>query len=257
MSSDREPTTPTRNVRSPRSGPGIARALVLLISGALLGLAACQTKPPSPIPDSSTLEVQAFVRQTFIHGVPFEAARQFDERVVPVLWRMLADPAEEPHWPNIVVTLAIVGDEEVSQRLIEFVRADPGGVLSPAHYAAKTAALMSLGYNLNHTGDRKCLDYLTRCADPAYWRNLELNWRAPFPQSPTERNHQLANLAVLGLALSGSPEAEQRLETLQRSCNTPQGAELRTAVGDVLDEAIAACRKIQQQGLVEYSRPTH
>ena len=70
-----------------------------------------------------------------------------------------------------------------------------------------TAALMALGYNLNHTGDRKCLDHLTRCADPAYWRNLELNWRAPFPQSPTERNHQLANLAVLGLALSSSPEA--------------------------------------------------
>jgi hypothetical protein len=145
----------------------------------------------------------------------------------------------------------------VSARLMEYVRADPGGVLSPAHYAAKTAALMALGYHINHTGDRKCLDYLTRCADPAYWRNLELNWRAPFPQSPTERNHQLANLAVLGLALSGSPEAEQRLENLQRSCNTPQGAELRTAVGDVLDEAIAACRKIQQQGLIEYSRPTH
>jgi len=238
-------------------GLGIARVVVRLGCVGVLCLAACQTKPPPPIVDTSALEVQAFVRQTFTHGVPYEAARRFDARVVPVLWQMLADPIEEPHWPNIAVMLAIVGEEGVADGLIEFVRADHAEVLSPAHYAAKTAALMALGYHVYHTGDQDCLDYLSRCADPAYWRRLDLQWRAPFPQSPEERDTQLATLAVLGLALSGAPEAERRLEALRQLSRTPEGAGIGAAVGDVLDEAIEACRTIQKEGLSEYCRPTH
>jgi hypothetical protein len=231
--------------------------VVRLACASVLFLAACQTKPPPPITDTSALEVEAFVRQTYIHGVPYNAARRFDARVVPVLWRMLADPAEEPHWPNIAVTLAIVGDERVTKRLIEYVRDDYDRALSPAHYAAKTAALMALGYHAHNTEDPYCLDYLARCSDPAYWHALDLQWRAPFPQSPDERNNQLATLAVLGLALSGSPDAEKRLEALRQLCRTPEGERLRTAVGDVLDEAIKACRTIQQDGLGEYCRSVH
>jgi hypothetical protein len=234
-----------------------AKAVVRLGCVGVLGLAACQTKPPLPTEDTSALEVQAFVRQTFIHGVPYEAARRFDARTVPVLWRMLVDPVEEPHWPNIAVMLAIVGEEGVAEGLIDFIRVDHAGVLSPAHYAAKTGALMALGYHVHHTKDQYCLDYLTRCSDPTYWRRLNLQWRAPFPQSPEERNAQLATLAVLGLALSGTPEAEKRLEALRQLSRTPEGVEIRATVGNVLDEAIEACQTIQEEGLIKYCRPTH
>ena len=205
------------------SGRGFAPAVAQLAWVGVLALAACQTKPPPAIEDASALEVQAFVRQTFIHGVPYEAARQFNAGAVPVLWQMLADPAEERHWPNIAVTLAIVGEEGVGEGLIDFVRADQDGVLSPGHYAAKTAALMALGYHVHHTKDRNCLDYLARCADPAYWHALDLQWHAPFPQSAEERNDHLATLAVIGIALSGSPRpmAGKAALTLSRSTTAP------------------------------------
>jgi hypothetical protein len=269
MKSKLDPTMAKRGRRTSGSGRGMTGAATtvwrwsmttarIVLPGCviLLGLTACRTAPP-PVADTSALEVQAFVRQTFIHGVPYDAARQFDARVVPVLWRMLADPAEEPHWPNITVLLAIIGDKEVAAGLMQYIRADHDGVLSPAHYAAKTGALMALGYNVHRTEDPDCLDYLTRCATPDYWRNLDLEWRAPFPQSAEERNAQLATLAVLGLALSGLPEAERRLEALRQFSATPQGTEIRAAVGNVLDEAINACQIIQREGLIEYCRPHH
>jgi hypothetical protein len=220
----------------------------------LLSFLGCRTTPP-PMGDTSELEVQAFVRQVYIHGVPYHAARRFDARVTPVLWRMLADPMEESHWPNIAVLLAIVGDEQVAEELTQYIQADHEGVLSPAHYAAKTGALMALGYNANHTGDQACLGYLTRCTNPAYWRTLDLNWRAPFPQSPAERNAQLATLAVIGLALSGAPAAENHLESLRQLSILPEGTEIQATVGPVLDEAIKACQTIQREGLSEYCRP--
>jgi hypothetical protein len=245
------------NVKLARHFPAESRRIGIRLGClGLLSLLGCRTTPP-PVGDTSALEVQAFVRQVYFHGVPYEAARRFDARVTPVLWRMLADPVEEPHWPNIAVLLAIVGDEQVAEELTQYIQADHEGVLSPAHYAAKTGALMALGYNANLTGDQACLGYLTRCTNPAYWRTLDLNWRAPFPQSPTERNAQLATLAVIGLALSGTPQAETHLETLRQLCDSPEGAEIRTSVGPVLDEAIKACQTIQQNGLSEYCRPTH
>jgi hypothetical protein len=224
--------------------------------GLLLGLLGCRTAP-QPVEDTSALEVKAFVRQVYIHGIPYDAARRFDARVAPVLWRMLADPVEEPHWPNIAVLLAIVGDEQVVGDLMQFIRADHEGELSPAQYAAKTGALMALGYHANQTGDQACLNYLTRCTNPEYWRTLDLNWRAPFPQSPAERNAQLATLAVIGLALSGTPQAESHLETLRQLSASPEGGEIRASVGPVLEEAIKACQTIQEKGLSEYFRPTH
>jgi hypothetical protein len=118
---------------------------------------------------SSLMDIRDFVRQVFIHGVPYEEATKYDSSVVPTLLDMLNDPAEEAYWPNIVVVLGMIGDERAVDPLISFIEADDQGDLSREHYAAKTSALMALGYLIDKSGNQKALDYLIDSLAPDTW----------------------------------------------------------------------------------------
>lgn len=52
-------------------------------------------RPQPQMARRSSMEVRDFVRQFFIHGVPYDQASTFPRKVVPQLLRMLADPKEE------------------------------------------------------------------------------------------------------------------------------------------------------------------
>jgi hypothetical protein len=60
---------------------------------------------------SASMDVRDFVRQVFIHGIPYEEARRYDASAVPVLLAMLRDPAQEDFWANVAVVLGMIGDE--------------------------------------------------------------------------------------------------------------------------------------------------
>jgi hypothetical protein len=64
------------------------------------------------------MDVADFVRQVFIHGLPYEDASRYEQSAVPVLLKMLNDPKEEPYWSNIALVLGIVGDENIVDPLI-------------------------------------------------------------------------------------------------------------------------------------------
>jgi hypothetical protein len=198
--------------------------------------------------------VEAFVHRVHVHGVPYDQARQFDARAVPILEDLLADRREEAYWPNIVVTLAMVGDAEVGARLIEFIDRPQTGTLSSSAYAAKTGALMALGYLINHTGDRRSLDYLIQAASPDFWAARNLRWQSPNEPTPDGRNLQFATMAMLGLALSGHPDAVAALEAMQRPARDPRARLVQQARSEVLGEALKASRAIAADGLSEYYR---
>ena len=44
-------------------------------------------------------DVQSFVCQVFIHGVPYEVASRFGREAIPVLLEMLRNPQEQAHGP--------------------------------------------------------------------------------------------------------------------------------------------------------------
>jgi HEAT repeat protein len=170
---------------------------------------------------------------------------------------MLRDPAEQPHWPNIVVVLGMIGDPRAVDPLVRLIESPaPAAGLSREHYAAKTSALMALGYLVNKSRDRKALDYLKASANPAAWASKDISGIAPFQSSLAERNRDLSKFAILGLALTGHPEAAQTLRQLQAPSTSAATQEFQAQVGDVISEALRENQKISEQGLENYYR-TH
>ena len=151
----------------------------------------------------------------YVHGVPYEEATRFDpSSVVPVLLEMLANPQEERYWPNIVITLGMLGDERAVEPLIRFV-AEGVGQLSRDQFVAKTSAVASLGYIVNKSNSDRALTYLTEGIDPEVWSRRGINWSSPFHASEVGRNGQLITMSILGLGLSGNSRAAEVLRSLR------------------------------------------
>ncbi len=194
------------------------------------------------------MDIRDFVHQIYIEGMPYEAANAYDSTAVPTLMAMLADSTESPYWANIAVALCIIGDPIYVDPLIDFIKADQG-TLTDEIYRAKSSAIMALGYLINKTGDENALNYLIESIDPGVWAQREVQYVGPYEASTETRDLNLSTMAMLGLALSGRPEA---LEALSR-VTVPEGA-----VDDPLAGVAAAAREAHQQiaadGLVEYYR---
>jgi hypothetical protein len=200
--------------------------------------------------------VNEFVRQIFVHGVPYKEGSQYSTDDVPTLLAMLHDPAEEPFWPNIVVVLGMIGDDQAVAPMISFIESGDQSNLSRSHYVAKTSALMALGYIINKTGNGKALEYLKQSAEPQAWAAKNVPGVAPFHTSADARDRDFSKHAILGLALSGRPEAGEVLRSLQQPSqsqlaqpNTPQAP-----ARDVVSDAIKEHDAIASKGLATYYR---
>lgn len=191
-------------------------------------------------------DVRAFVRQTFIHGVPYEQASRFTSADATVLLEMLGNAQERASWPNVVVVLGVIGDERGVDPLIAFFSREVSGTLSSSEYSAKTGVLMSLGYLVNRSKNLKALTYLIDSLTPETWAARRMSWVSPYHATEAERNQQLTAMAVMGLALSGHPLAREALLALQVRIGA--GAPDRALV----EEALRAHEVIAREGLVAY-----
>ena len=126
--------------------------------------------------------------------------------------------------------------------------------MSPARYRAKTSALMAMGYLVNRTGNQRALSYLQESARPEAWAQRDVKGIAPFQASTSERNVDLSKHAILGLALSGRPEAAQTLRSLQQPGGTDAARSFQAQIGDLVSEALNEYQKMSSQGLAEYDR---
>ncbi|MCP4265570.1 MAG: hypothetical protein GY777_08345 [Candidatus Brocadiaceae bacterium] len=195
------------------------------------------------------MDIKSFVHQTYFHGVPYQEASKYGSDVVPVLLEMLDDPTEKEFWANEVITLCIIGDEKAVDPIIAFINKNAQGEISESHYTAKTSAIMALGYLINKSGSKKALEYLKECINPGVWTERKLSWRSPYQASVDDRDEHLSTMAVLGLALSGNPEA---LRSLQQPAVSSRGQKFQAQVSDVISEAVKANKKIAKEGLIEY-----
>ena len=194
------------------------------------------------------MHVRDFVHEIYVEGVPYEKANAFDAEAVPILLEMLADRDESPYWANVTVTLCIIGDESAVDPLIEFIKKDDG-TISDEVYRAKSSTVMALGYLINKTGNETALTYLIDSLDPQAWTRRGVRYRGRFQASTEARDTQLSTMAMLGLALSGRPEAAEALR------NVP----LRRFPGDfqaqasgAAEAALEAHQQIAEDGLAEY-----
>ncbi|MCS6288213.1 MAG: matrixin family metalloprotease [Nitrospira sp.] len=222
---------------------------------------AAATDSPSPsydlqqASDKRSRTVREFVRQVFIHGVPYEEARKFGLEDVPTLFEMLNDEGEQEYWANIVVVLGIIGDEQTPDRLIQFIEGNGDEAISPAQYRAKTSAIVALGYLVNKAKSLKALSYLQNKVNPQKWQEeKKVLWRSPFQASMTARDEQLSSMAILGLALSGSEEASKTLEAMKQPASSDSAEKFQRQVGPLVQEAMRTNKLVRERGLSEYYR---
>ena len=94
--------------------PPALRLLLLaswLLAAACGGPAATGPGDAKPAADAAPEDpLEAFVTRVWRHGVPFDEAVRIDPVAIPRLLAMLSDPAYEPYWTNVVVTLGMMGD---------------------------------------------------------------------------------------------------------------------------------------------------
>ena len=201
-----------------------------------------------------TMAIDDFVRQRFIRGVPYEDAIKYGEKHVPELLLMLSDSANITYWSNIIVTLGIIGDERGVAPLINLIKKDQEGVLSGDLYNAKTSAIMALGYLINKSGSREALDFLKDCLNPHNWNESQPGWNSPFQSAKVDRNIQLSSIAILGLTLSGHPEAIEALQALKEPMESEEEKKFQSQISNTLDQAISDCEDISRDGLLQYYR---
>ena len=198
-------------------------------------------------------DINSFVRAIYMEGVPYSEATLFDPAdAVPALLDMLADPNEEQHWPNVVITLGMLGDARAVEPLIQFLEEDSGKRLSRPHYIAKTGVVMALGYLINKKENQQALAYLKDSVKPGVWAKRKTNWVSPYHANADDRNSQLSKMAIIGLALSGHPSARDTLQALKTPATSRADRRFQTQVSDVLSEAINAHETIRREGLISY-----
>ena len=203
------------------------------------------------------VSIQEFVRRFYPDTMPFAEAAQFGPEVVPALLTMLADSDERLHWPMIASVIGIVGGPERADDLIAFIERPRIGRLSRQEYDGVRAAIVALGYLVEGTGSTRALDYLMSASDPGAWNRKAgmRGWQMPRGGSWGERNQRLAVHAVMGLGLSGHPEAKLALEQWRTRLERRNGvgsAAQQTSMLGVVQQALDDQRQVSRAGLALY-----
>jgi hypothetical protein len=240
------------------SRPPVIAAFLVAVGLALEGCGG--EKPPAPpagagLPAGDALPVEAFVRQQFVHGLGYPAAAAYGPDAVPRLLAMLADPAEQAHWTNVVVVLCAVGDGGVAQAVIDFVHAGEGEI-AEAHYDAKGAAVMALGWLLARTGSPVALAYLAGSSEPHRWKGGRIAWTVP-GETPEGVRDLLARMAIQGLGLSGVPRARGPLEELREPGLTEDAGRWRSQVRPLVEQSLATHAQVAAHGLRAHYEAAH
>ena len=194
-------------------------------------------------------DVADFVRGVYFHGLPYSAAVEHAKphNVEPLL-RMLDSGHDVLYWPNVTKVLGLTGSDAVVEPLIDFVHGDEEW--STPIYRGRLSGLLGLGYvvSVSARGDRpanrKALRYLLASVCPDHWRARRLPWVAGRADQHRLRE-QLSVSSVLALALTGSPEAADKLDELERSGATER---LRRTAASVQDDLA----RIRAHGLAAY-----
>jgi HEAT repeat protein len=195
--------------------------------------------------------VEEFVQEIYFEGVPYEQASQYGKEDVPKLLAMLKDPDKKPYRSNIVVTLGIIGDERAVEPMLEVLEG-AGDQLKPEDFATKSSVLMSLGYLINKSQNEKALAYLKSHTTPAGWEGSNITTIEGLEAGTDERSQQLSTLAVIGLALSGHPEAKNTLRSLGENLKAMGPTTFARQMSSVVEEAKKTHETVAKEGLAAY-----
>jgi hypothetical protein len=201
-------------------------------------------------------DVREFVSQHWIAGIPYLAASQYTEEDAKRLLEWLVNEPEkhDEFLPEIVTTLGFIGSEIAVKPMIDFVHSARA---SRSAFNAKNAVLIHLGDLINKSGSKPALDFLTSIATDMEMAKTMVVARATIAAAEAavagvnapsleDLAAELAVSATFGLALAGTPEAEQTLAGLGNAAGA------FASVKAAASEAVALSRTVRAQGQMAY-----
>ncbi len=201
------------------------------------------------------IKIEDYVKQTFIRGIPYEEARQYDKSNIAILKKMLKDKQQSDYWANIVVMLEIIGDDNVVDDIVAFIEMSPDGEYSASHYRAKIAAIYGLGYLINHLDSKKAERYLVDSLSPEVWETRGVKGRSSKHRFKEDQDNEMSKYAVLGLALSGSESGAEELKRFKNS--KVKHRRFRSQVDGMIDTLLSENEKVRKHGFRTYYKDKH
>ena len=210
---------------------------------------------------SGNISLRDFVHESTSSGeFDILTAKKYGSQSVSQLISLLNSPAEKPYATTIVKLLGILGDDKTVGSLVTYVHKGSGEI-TPSDYRSKIAAILSIGYIANAHYVHNPIDedggpaliFLSKLASTNAADSLLGTWHLK-GQELKNRDSDAIRTAVLGLGVSGSPQAAKVLDALTERTESfglaPQGVEIR----DVLDIAKKDNLMVNEQGLEKYYR---
>ena len=224
------------------------RTILLRRVVGVLGGALCLMVPTAAPAPGETLEarVAAAVRGTWVHGVTDAIAeREVGEAGVPVLVRLLADPAFDRR-DNVVAFLAHLGGPDATRALVGFLESPPAPLTIPEEERALLLAPQALG-QIARRRDPAAADLLLEMTEDGS-NGAVLTKAAARASDPAAMRDDLLQMALRGLGYSGDPRARARLEAVAAGRVRPvaDGRDLRPAATvalEILDDLEAEPRR--------------
>lgn len=157
--------------------------------------------------DEIKASVDDLVHKHYMDGIPYILAHSLGPDALPYLFELLNDPDKKIFWTNIVVTIGFIEDPSAIEPLITFLE-DTQGDVDGATFRALLSVPDEIG-NIGSNGNARAIDYLNDNIMNPFDQNLNWNYR----DKPI--SELIAEQSAMGLAVSGRPEARQRLKSLQ------------------------------------------
>lgn len=208
-------------------------------------------KPPKtePRPEPKS-EMEKFIISDFFEGIPLIEAKEFAGNDDAYLREFLSDPEMVNHHPAALTILALSGTKEAEQTLVKYVVTGKGEIDSGA-FAAKSDAVMALGYMANLTKGELGFGVLKQTFEKGGWKDLGVEWSFDFSKDPLAVEQSLYNMSLIGLALSGHDDARQMFDVAYEQAKSADG-EWAVTTQDV-EEYMKEYEKVRKMGLFEYN----
>ncbi|MDB5576192.1 MAG: hypothetical protein JWR80_1368 [Bradyrhizobium sp.] len=175
----------------------------------------------SAVPPLGTPEpVVQFAKRIWVHGTPYELAKQYTDDDVTPLTDLLRDETQYNAWRHGVATLGAIGGERSKAVLLDFLLKEPDQKLTAEQYIAKSNVPVALGWLVRRSieenkKDQATLELLIKMTNGDWWTQTgKIAWITAIHKNRESLITSLVTKAVIGLSLTGAPEAEARLKQM-------------------------------------------
>lgn len=179
-----------------------------------------------PVPQNEALDlsIEEFVSRIYFDGMPYDEARLYSNSEVERVVAWLREDAKAEYWGNILATVGIVAGHDAYNVLRGFILRANDQPISLTEYDAKTSAIISLGYAARGSGSSEARMFLEQHIQPSAWEST--SWKAPYHETDSQRNVDLAAAAILGLSLTDDEAVLQSLKAVKFIAVSEEGRQV-------------------------------